>query len=85
MFNLENKDGTGNAIEGIVSVLVVGVIFAPLVLLGLFYPKWWAMALAGAIGGAVSAKVVTKGSWKNVIGWGVVGFLAGLVFGLFGE
>ena len=78
---MPNKDGTGNAADGVGRIFLFALCFAPLVIIGIQEnPKWWAMAIAGFIGGGVLAKAATKGSWKNIIGWAAIGLAAGLGF-----
>ena len=78
---MANKDGTGNALEGIKNVLIVAAVFAPMVYFGTrLNPIWWAMTLAGLAGGVLAAKIVTKGSWVNLAGWGGIGAVAGYLF-----
>jgi len=75
---MPNKDGTGNALDGIKRIGIAALCFAPLVFIGTrLEPKWWAMVLTGLIGGAALAKFATKGSWVNIIGWGAIGAIAG--------
>lgn len=77
---LANKDGTGNALQGIVSVLFVLVSFAPMVTLGILHPNVFLMALAGAAGGCFAAWVLTSGALSNFAAWGGIGAAAGVLF-----
>jgi hypothetical protein len=77
---LANKDGTGNALQGIVSVLFVAVCFAPMVALGILSPNLILMALAGAGGGCAMAWGLTSGEVSNFAGWGGIGLVAGIAF-----
>lgn len=78
---MPNSDGTGNAADGIGKVFLAAICFAPLVLIGTGEnPKWWAMALAGLVGGGLLAKIATKGSLVNILGWASIGAAAGLGF-----
>lgn len=80
---MKNSDGTGTPLEGIKRIgYAIVFVIAPILLTGLYYPHWWAMALAGGIGCGVMAKLATKGYWKNIAGWAAIGAIAGFLFSL---
>lgn len=80
---MPNKDGTGNAIDGIKRIGLAAIfIVAPILLTGLYYPHWWAMMIAGGIGCGIMGKLATKGSWVNIAAWAGIGAVAGLLFSL---
>lgn len=63
--------GRGMAAMAVAIALIIGASLTE---------SWVLMTLGGGAGGALLAKVATKGRLKNLIGWGTIGAVAGLIF-----
>jgi hypothetical protein len=77
---MPNKDGTGNALDGIKRIGVVLVYFVLLYLTGNYIGYWWLMMLVGGIGASVLAKLFTSAAWKDTWLWAIIGAAAGFGF-----
>ena len=77
---MPNKDGTGNALDGIKRIGIVLVYFVLLYLTGNYIGYWWLMVLVGGVGGAVLAKLFSGAAWKDTWLWALIGAAAGIGF-----
>ena len=74
-----NKDGTGNAWDGLKNIGMALVYFLLLFFTGEHFGHWWAMILVGGLGGAALGYFAGK-DLKAVVAWGGIGAVAGFLF-----
>lgn len=76
---MPNADGTGNVLDGLKRIGMFAVVIA-LIILSSLSESWLVMTAVGFVSCAGMAKLATKGSLKNVLGWGTIGAIAGFGF-----